>query len=48
MHLFNLRRDMGERVDLAGEEGALAQELRALLTKWEADVDAERSVVNPD
>jgi arylsulfatase A-like enzyme len=46
-HLFNLRRDVGERVDLAREQGDLAQELDALIAKWEADVDAERKIVNP-
>jgi arylsulfatase A-like enzyme len=39
--LFDLRADPGERNDLAQEHGALVRELRALVAKWEADVDAE-------
>jgi arylsulfatase A-like enzyme len=39
--LFNLGTDPGERNDLAQQHGDLIRELRALVAKWEADVDAE-------
>ena len=39
--LFNLRTDPGERHDLAQEHGDRIRELRSLVAKWEADVDAE-------
>ena len=39
--LFNLRTDPGERNDPAQQHGDLIRELRALVAKWEADVDAE-------
>jgi arylsulfatase A-like enzyme len=39
--LFNLRQDVGERHDLAGQRQDVARALRPLITAWEADVDAE-------
>jgi arylsulfatase A-like enzyme len=39
--LFNLRTDPGERNDVAQQHGDVIRELRALVAKWEADVDAE-------
>ena len=39
--LFDLRTDPGERQDVAQQHGGLIRELRALVGKWEADVDAE-------
>jgi arylsulfatase A-like enzyme len=39
--LFDLRRDLGERRDLAAERPDLARRLRELLAAWERDVDAE-------
>jgi arylsulfatase A-like enzyme len=39
--VFNLRTDPGERNDVAQQHGDLIRELRALVAKWEADVDAE-------
>ncbi len=39
--VFNVRRDLGERNDLAGERQDVARRLRALLRDWEEDVDAE-------
>ena len=39
--VFDLRADAGERRDLAGRRQDIAQKLRALLTEWERDVDAE-------
>jgi arylsulfatase A len=39
--LFNLRTDPGERTDVAQQHGDLIRELRTLVAKWEADVDAE-------
>jgi arylsulfatase A-like enzyme len=39
--LFDLRADPGERHDLAQQRPELMRELRALVGKWEANVDAE-------
>ena len=41
LFLFNLRDDIGERVDLARERTDLVKALRSLITAWEADVDEE-------
>ncbi len=40
--LFDVARDPGERHDLVSSSRSIAEELRALLAKWEADVDATR------
>ena len=39
--LFDLKTDPGERHDVAQQHFDLVRELRALVGKWEADVDAE-------
>jgi arylsulfatase A len=39
--LFDLVKDPGERHDLAQQHASLVSDLRALVAKWEADVDAE-------
>jgi arylsulfatase A len=39
--LFDVRTDPSERHDVAQEHSALVRELRALVAKWEADVNAE-------
>jgi arylsulfatase A-like enzyme len=39
--LFDVRADLGERNDLAGQRQDIARELRPLVAAWEADVDAE-------
>jgi len=39
--LFDLRADSGERNDVAQQHADLMRELRELVAKWEADVDAE-------
>jgi arylsulfatase A-like enzyme len=39
--LFDLGTDPGERQDIAHRHGDLIREFRALVAKWEADVDAE-------
>ena len=39
--LFDLRTDPGERHDLAQQHGDRIREFRAMVAKWEADVDAE-------
>ena len=39
--LFNVRRDPGERTDLAKSETPRVRTLRQLIVAWEADVDAE-------
>src|SRR5687767_1525223 len=45
--VFDLRADAGERRDLAGRRQDIAQKLRALLTEWERDVDAEAKAHQP-
>ncbi len=39
--LFDLSSDRGERNDMASSNPKLLTELRDLVAKWEADVDAE-------
>jgi arylsulfatase A len=39
--IFDVRKDVGERNDVANERQALARRLQSLLTTWEADVNAE-------
>ena len=39
--LFNLQADPGERHDVAQQHADVVRELRTLVAKWEADVDAE-------
>jgi arylsulfatase A-like enzyme len=39
--LFDVRTDPGERHDVAQQHADLVRELRSLVAKWEADVDAE-------
>lgn len=39
--LFDLRTDPGERHDVAQQHADLVRELRTLVAKWEADIDAE-------
>ena len=39
--LFNVRTDMGERVDLAKERPEITRRLRPLILEWEKDVDSE-------
>ena len=39
--LFDLRADPGERHDVAQQQFSVVRELRSLLARWEADVDAE-------
>ena len=39
--LYDVRTDSGERHDLAAANMPMIRELRALVTKWEQDVDAE-------
>jgi arylsulfatase A-like enzyme len=42
--LFNVRSDIGERRDLAAERPDLVRQLRALLERWEKDVDSEATL----
>jgi hypothetical protein len=39
--LFDLTRDVGERTDVIAAHTDVANRLRAALTAWQADVDAE-------
>jgi arylsulfatase A-like enzyme len=48
--LFDVRRDVGERNDVAGQRQDIARQLRPLIAGWEKDVDAEagpRSTAGP-
>ena len=46
--VFNLAKDIGEREDLTYSRPDIARRLRPLLTKWEAEVDAEALVHEPE
>jgi arylsulfatase A-like enzyme len=46
-YVFNLRTDPAERNDLARWRQDVAQELRPLITAWEASVDADAPAVGP-
>ncbi|HEX5000292.1 MAG TPA: sulfatase-like hydrolase/transferase [Terriglobia bacterium] len=46
--IFNLRQDVSERNDLTYRRTDIARRLRPLLTKWEAEVEAEAGANNPD
>ena len=46
--LYDVRKDSGERNDLAAQRGDIAQQLRPLIAKWEADVDAEAKTRDPN
>jgi arylsulfatase A len=46
MLLFDLPRDIGERHDVAASNPTVVRELHALLTAWEADVDAEAKLTS--
>jgi arylsulfatase A-like enzyme len=46
--VFNLAKDIGERDDLTYSRPDVAQRLRPMLTKWEAEVDAEALVHEPE
>jgi arylsulfatase A-like enzyme len=46
-YVFNLRTDLSERNDLAKWRQDVAQELRPLLTAWEASVDADAPAAAP-
>ena len=39
--MFNVRKDLGERDDVAQQQPAVVRRLRQLLLAWEKDVDAE-------
>jgi arylsulfatase A-like enzyme len=39
--VFDLSKDLGERIDLASARSDIARQLRPLLTAWEKDVDDE-------
>jgi arylsulfatase A-like enzyme len=45
--LFDVRTDTGERHDVAQQHADLVHELRSLVAKWEADVDAESKERTP-
>jgi arylsulfatase A-like enzyme len=45
--VFNVRTDIGERVDLAGRRQDIARKLRPLLDAWERDVDGEAKLQLP-
>lgn len=41
--IFDVRTDLGERLDLAAQRQDIARTLRPLLASWEREVDAEFS-----
>ena len=43
--LFDVRRDPGERNDLAAQHPEIVQKLKAQIEAWEKDVDGEAGVV---
>jgi arylsulfatase A-like enzyme len=45
-YVFDLRTDLSERNDLARWRQDIAQELRPLITEWEATVDAEAAALS--
>ena len=46
--VFNVAKDVGERDDLTYSRPDIARRLRPMLTKWEAEVDAEALVHEPE
>ena len=48
LELYDLRRDPGEKHNLAGEQPDRVKELRALLVDWRNKVDAKLPSPNPD
>jgi arylsulfatase A-like enzyme len=46
--LYDVRKDVGERNDVAAQRSDIAQQLRPLIAKWEADVDAEAKTRDPN
>ena len=46
--LYNLRKDLGETVNLAGTEPAKREELSNLLTTWAEEIEAIEPTPNPD
>ena len=48
VELYNLRDDIGETRDLAGEQPHKARELRERLTEWRARIEARMTTPNPD
>jgi arylsulfatase A-like enzyme len=48
VQLFNLKTDIGEQHDLSSSEPEKARELRDMLHKWRADLNAQMMSPNPD
>jgi arylsulfatase A len=48
LELYNLRKDPGERDNLAGSMAARAQRMRRMLHAWRKEVNARMPVPNPD
>jgi arylsulfatase A-like enzyme len=46
--VFNLRQDVGERIDLTSQRQDIARRLRPMLARWEQEVDAEALVHEPE
>ena len=46
--LYNLRRDLGETVNLAEAEPEKRKELSVLLTEWAEEIEAIEPTPNPD
>jgi len=48
LELYNLREDVGEERDLAGDELELRERLSGLLADWRESVEARTPAPNPD
>lgn len=48
VELYDLKRDLGERNDLAGSRPQVAARLRQKLAAWRKSVDAQMMTANPD
>jgi arylsulfatase A-like enzyme len=48
VELFNLRRDLGEQDNLAAAHPRRVRDLRRQLRAWQGEVDALRSIMNPE
>ena len=48
LELYNLRDDVGEEHDLAGDQPDRAEHLHAMLREWRAEIGAKLPTPNPD
>jgi len=48
LELYNIRQDISEQHDLAGQQPERMNELHAKLKKWQYEIEAEFPKQNPD